>query len=344
MYWEAVNPKSALRVGDNSPAAFCHMPTKKQEDSAPPGTMNELLPMPLRMRYRVNKEIGKGASGIALLLESSSSINERCVAKIMNLHSMTPKERQHVKNEIDCLGQCNHVNIIRHIETYADESNLVLLADYADGGDLALEIRARQKKNASFNSTDVACIFVQICLALDHIHQKGILHRDVKPANIFFTRRGMVKIGDFGFSKHYDETVSNQVGQTLCGTPYYLAPEMWLGERYSKKADMWSAGIVLFEMMTLTRPFKSDTMTGLSSTIRAGAFPPIPAGTFDDDLIKACHMLLAVDPAARPEIREVLKSKVFQGALKFILTVLGHPSFANCREAMTAHISSMFTK
>ena len=172
----------------------------------------------------------------------------------------------------------------------------------------------------------------------------SVLEKESETKKQFFTRRGLIKVGDFGFSKQYDETVSSEVGQTVLGTPYYLSPEMWLGERYSKKADMWAAGIVLFEMMALTRPFKSDTMKELCDAVRAGDVPPIPAGHFDGDLIKVCYMLLVVDPSARPEFREFLQLKVFQGALKSILAVLGHALFANCREAMTAHISSMLTE
>jgi len=339
MNWGAVKPNSKQRAGSNSPPGSDASPAKKEGDVTP-DTMD--LPLPLRERYRVEKKLGRGAFGIALLVVSKTT-DEKSVAKVMNLRAMTPKDKKNVKNEIDCLSQCNHINIMRHIETYADESNLVLLTEYADGGDLAQEIKVRKTKNQPFSSADVACIFAQICLALDHIHQKGILHRDVKPANIFFTRRGLIKVGDFGFSKQYDETVSSEVGQTVLGTPYYLSPEMWLGERYSKKADMWAAGIVLFEMMALTRPFKSDTMKELCDAVRAGDVPPIPAGHFDGDLIKVCYMLLVVDPSARPEFREFLQLKVFQGALKSILAVLGHALFANCREAMTAHISSMLT-
>ena len=340
MNLEAVKANSEMAVSHPPPGGAASPPTKKEGDTAPDTTD---LPLPLQERYRVERTVGKGAFGVALLVVSKST-NEKSVAKVMNILAMTPKDKQNVKNEIDCLSQCNHVNIIKHVESYADETNIVLVAEYADGADLGKEIRVRQKKNMPFKSADVACIFVQICLALDHVHQKGILHGDVKPANIFFTRRGLIKIGDFGFSKHYDETISNQVGQTLCGTPYYMSPEMWLGERYSKKADIWAAGIVLFEMMMFTHPFKCDTMKELSDAVRKGAVPTIPAGQFDDDLIKACHILLTVDASARPEIREVLKLKVFQEALQSLLAHLSHAFFANCREAMTAHITSMLSE
>jgi len=339
--WDTVKTNSKLvnsTVGSPGNEASA---TKKEVETAP-DTSSE-LPLPLQERYKVERSVGTGAFGAALLVVSKST-NKKSVAKVMNVLALSAKDKQHTKSEIDCLSQCNHMNIIQYVESYADETHLVLVTEFADGGDLGQEIRVRRKKNLLFTSTEIAVTFVQICLALDYVHQKDILHRDVKPANVFFTRKGLVKMGDFGFSKHYDETISNQVGQTLCGTPYYLAPEMWLGERYSKKADMWASGIILYEMMMQMRPFAGDTMKELADAVRKGDFLPIPAGKFDNDLIKACNMLLTVDASVRPELRTVLKFNVFQTALRSILGLLGHVFFANCREAMTAHITTMLVE
>ena len=261
------------------------------------------LPEAMRCRYKVEAKLGEGAFGTTLLVTDKVS-NEKFVAKIMDLSQMTPKDKQHIKSEINCLSQCDHVNIIRHIESYASDTTLVLVTEYVDGGDLGREILTRI---VPFTSEDIACVFAQICLALDHVHAKGILHRDIKPANIFLTRSGLVKIGDFGFSKHHEETISSEVGHTLSDTPYYLPPEMWRGEDYSTKVDVWSVGIVLFEMMMLERPFMGDTMKQLSDAVRKGTIPTIPAGSFDDELVLACNLLLSVETVDRPEFRDVLK-------------------------------------
>ena len=308
--------------------------------SAVPAQSDTLeLPEAMRGRYKVESKIGKGAFGIALLVTDRAS-KEKYVAKVMNLLQMTPKDKQHVKSEVECLAQCDHVNIIRHIETYANDTTLVIVTEYADGGDLGHEILARKKKNLKFTSAEIACVIAQVCQALTHVHAKGILHRDVKPANIFFTKSGLVKIGDFGFSKHYEETISNNVGHTLCGTPCYLSPEMWRGEHYSKKADIWSVGIVLYEMMTLTRPFAGDSMKQLSDAVSEGKIPEIPAKAFDPELVTACNLLLSPETVDRPEFREVLKLRTFQTALKSLSKILSHAYFVNVREATMAHIGS----
>jgi len=278
------------------------------------------LPEAMRRRYKVVAQLGEGAFGITLLVTDRAS-NQKYVAKIMDLSQMMPKDKQQIKKEVDGIGQCDHVNVLRHIETYANETHLVVVTEYADGGDLSREIISRDSLhlNQPFTSAEIADIFAQICLGLEHIHSEGVLHRGIKPANIFFTRSG-VKIGDFGFSKHHEETMSNVVGHTLSSTPYYLAPEMWRGEEYSKKADAWSAGVLLFEMMMLERPFTGDSMKQLSDAVCKGTIPAIPAGDFDDELAQAlddqlvqtCNLLLSTGAVDRPEFQEVLKFRIFQ--------------------------------
>ena len=243
------------------------------------------LPEAMRDRYKVESKLGQGAFGTALLVTDKVS-NVKYVAKIMDLSQMTPEDKHRVKSEIDCLSQCDHVNIIRHIESYANDTTLVLVTEYAAGGNLGNDIRTRV---VPFTSWEIACYFAQICLALDHVHA------------IFFTRNGLVKIGDFGFSKHHEETILN------IDTPYYFAPEVWRGEDFSKKTDIWSVGIVLFEMMMLARPFTGDSMTQLSEAVRKGTIPAIPAGAYDDELVHACSLLLSVEAVDRPEIQDVLK-------------------------------------
>jgi len=95
---------------------------------------------------------------------------------------------------------------------------------------------------------------VQLALGLQHIHNKKVLHRDLKTQNVFITKDNRVKIGDFGISKMLENTV--QLAGTSLGTPYYLSPEICLGQKYDYKSDLWMLGCVLYEMCTLRRPFE----------------------------------------------------------------------------------------
>ena len=114
--------------------------------------------------------------------------------------------------------------------------------DYADGGDL--QIRIRGQKGKFFNETQILDWFTQTCLAIKHIHDRKILHRDIKSQNIFLTKNGLVKLGDFGIAKCLNYTMDK--AKTIVGTPYYLSPEIVQNKPYSFKSDIWSLGIHIF--------------------------------------------------------------------------------------------------
>jgi serine/threonine protein kinase len=321
-----VTSKAVATPGSSSPILDPTRPTDE-------------LPAFLSTQFKLDRKIGKGAFGVALVV-SEVTTNEKYVAKVMNLDKMSDKDKLHLKSEVACLALCNHPTIIAQKAVYTTDEHLVLIMELGDGGDLRKEIHTRKKRGVGFNNQEIACVFVQVCLALDHVHSKNILHRDVKPANVFFTKRGLVKLGDFGFSKQYEETLSNPVGQTVCGTPYYMSPEMWQDERYSRKSDLWSLGIVLYEMMMMERPFVGDNLKELSDAIRSGGLTPLPVAQFDDGLVQACYGLLRADVCNRMEIREVLVAKIFQDTLISIRDLLQHQYFSNIREGLTEHINS----
>ena len=107
--------------------------------------------------------------------------------------------------------------------------------------------------------------FVQLCLALKHVHDRKILHRDLKSQNVFLTANGMVKLGDFGIAKVLRNT--KEFAKTQIGTPYYLSPEICNGQRYNNKSDIWSLGILLFEMSALKQPFSGRSLQQLVMAI-----------------------------------------------------------------------------
>jgi NIMA (never in mitosis gene a)-related kinase len=100
--------------------------------------------------------------------------------------------------------------------------------------------------------------FCQLCLAIKHIHARKILHRDLKSQNIFLTKANQVKIGDFGISKVLENT--SDFAWTSLGTPYYLSPEICMGQKYDYKSDTWMLGCILYELCTLRRPFEGDNL------------------------------------------------------------------------------------
>ena len=131
--------------------------------------------------------------------------------------------------------------------------------DYADGGDLYKLIK--NQKGVHFTEEQILDWFVQISLALKHIHDRKILHRDIKTQNIFLTSRKLIKLGDFGISKVLRGTM--ECARTAIGTPYYLSPEICENKPYNFKSDVWSLGCVLYELTTLRHAFDSDSIKGI---------------------------------------------------------------------------------
>lgn len=149
-------------------------------------------------------------------------------------------------------------------------SKLCIVMEFADGGDLTGAVEQRRAQGTRYSEPEALGIFSQCCLALQHVHAKKFLHRDLKCQNIFMTKSGSVKLGDFGIAKVLDSTAAE--AQTLIGTPIYLAPEVVNNKPYNAKADIWSLGVVLYELLALIQPFKAENMAALMMKTICPAF------------------------------------------------------------------------
>lgn len=153
-------------------------------------------------------------------------------------------------------------------------------------------------------------IFVQLALAIKHVHDRKIIHRDIKTENIFLSsQKRVVKLGDFGIAKVLENTL--QQARTSIGTPYYLSPEICQGKLYNFKSDIWSLGVVLYELCALRCPFAGANMKGLMLCISKGSYVPIPA-SFSSDMRKLIADMLSLNPKQRPCINDLLRRPVLQ--------------------------------
>lgn len=143
--------------------------------------------------------------------------------------------------------------------------------------------------------------FVQICLALEYVHARRVIHRDIKTQNIFLTGNNTIKVGDFGISKVLENTT--QVAHTVVGTPYYMAPEACQSEPYTSKSDVWALGIILYELCTLQKPFAADNLLGLVFKIVSDAHEPISQNLpYSKELRALIDRLLEKDHKLRPSV------------------------------------------
>jgi NIMA (never in mitosis gene a)-related kinase 1/4/5 len=141
-----------------------------------------------------------------------------------------------------------------------ESDTLHIIMEFCDGGDLLKRIKAQG--DVPFKEDQVVSWFVQIALALKHCHDRKILHRDLKAENVFLSCGGtMLKLGDFGVAKALDKT--SALARSCIGTPYYLSPEICQNKPYNNKSDIWSLGVLLYEIATLRLPFEANSWAAL---------------------------------------------------------------------------------
>ena len=268
-------------------------------------------------KYKVIKLLGEGSFGKAFLCSRDSN-EDLCVIKQIIAEEMTKQEKDDVINESTILSKLDHPNIIKFFEFFESSKPKLtfnIVTEYADGGDLSEKIKEQNK--TPFKESDILDYFTQICLALKHIHEKKIIHRDLKSGNVFLMKNGLVKLGDFGIAKTFKSTMDK--AKTMVGTPYYLSPEIIQGKPYDNKSDIWSLGVLLYEMMTFKMPFEANTLPMLSMKIMRGNYTP-PSSMYTKDLREIVSKCLLVDPSRRPSIREILKMPIIQNRIKNFLT------------------------
>ena len=275
------------------------------------------------IKYKIIKQIGKGSYGTVYLCEDKNNKNQQYVIKRINLSKLSEKEREETINETKILQKLDHQNIIKFIEFFISKKEeiiyLNIITEYADDGDLSEKINSQIKKNY-FSENIILDYFTQICLALKHIHDKKIIHRDLKSQNIFLTKKGLIKLGDFGIAKHLNNTWKK--ASTMIGTPYYLSPEIVLNKPYNFKSDIWSLGVLLYEMMCLKMPFDANSLPMLTLKIMKGFFSP-PPKIYSNDLINLLYLLLNVNPDLRPNVNDILKMNIIRERSIKVLNLFG---------------------
>lgn len=252
-------------------------------------------------KYSVQRVIGEGSFGRALLVRCKNS-QEAYVLKEIQLPKSRPK-LENSRREAVLLSRMKHPNIVAFRETFEANDLLCIVMEYCSGGDLLQRIR--QQKTTQFSVDDILRWFAQMCAAGQHIHNKRVLHRDLKSKNIFLTDDGTVKLGDFGSACTLNS--SKAYAQTYVGTPYYVAPEIWDNKPYNNKSDVWSLGCVLYELCTLRHPFQASSWKSLILKVCRGAYPPLPRH-LPYELQYLVKQMFKTNPKDRPSLRTILTS------------------------------------
>jgi tRNA A-37 threonylcarbamoyl transferase component Bud32/tetratricopeptide (TPR) repeat protein len=226
-------------------------------------------------RYEVLSELGKGAMGVVYLAKDPVigrlvAIKTIRTASLGDDDSEVREFKERFVREAQTAGILNHPNIvtIHDIGEDLDMRTSFIAMEYIEGKNLKSMLGEKTK----FTYDQIADTIAQVAEALDYAHRKGIIHRDVKPANIIITTDGKVKITDFGIAKIASSNLTS-TGQFL-GTPNYMSPEQVSGAPVDGRSDIFSLGVVLYELLTNRKPFLGDNLTAISYKIVHEDFTP----------------------------------------------------------------------
>ena len=206
-------------------------------------------------RYEIDGKLGEGAMGVVYRARDSA-IGRIVALKMLSAEVGAEEElHQRFQREAEAIGRLNHPNVVTVYDLGHHEGQLYMAMELLEGEDLRSLVESR----AEIPLADRVRILIQICRGLDYAHSKGVVHRDVKPANIHVSAAGKVKLLDFGLARVATRETITRRGVIL-GTPDYMAPEQAMGKGVDRRSDVFSAGVVFYEFLTLEKPFKGKTL------------------------------------------------------------------------------------
>jgi predicted Ser/Thr protein kinase len=282
--------------------------------------MNAVLrPVPEKLgKYQVRREVGRGGMGI-VYEGFDPNIDRRVALKtfIDEFFDGTQADNllTRLRREAQAAGRLSHPNIIAvydygedstRDEAGAEHTTAFIAMEFVEGRSLENYFEAHER----FPMVEVLRIMSELLDALEYSHEHGVVHRDIKPANIILLKNGTVKVADFGVARIESSTLT-QVG-TVLGSPSYMSPEQFMGQTVDGRSDLYSAGVVLYELLTGEVAFAGAYTTIMHKVLNETASPP---SALNVQVPKACDALLARAMAKRPDER-------FQSAAEFKQTLL----------------------
>ncbi|KAM9075843.1 serine/threonine-protein kinase Nek4 isoform 2-T2 [Megaptera novaeangliae] len=269
--------------------------------------------MPLTA-YCYLRVVGRGSYGEVTLVRHRRD-GRQYVIKKLNLRNASSRERRAAEQEAQLLSQLKHPNIVTYKESWEGGDGLLyIVMGFCEGGDLYRKLK--EQKGRLLSESQVVEWFVQIAMALQYLHEKHILHRDLKTQNVFLTRTNIIKVGDLGIARVLENHCD--MASTLIGTPYYMSPELFSNKPYNYKSDVWALGCCVYEMATLKHAFNAKDMNSLVYRIIEGKLPPMPKD-YSPELAEIIRTMLSKRPEERPSVRSILRQPYIKRQISLFL-------------------------
>ncbi|XP_067417882.1 serine/threonine-protein kinase Nek11 isoform X2 [Emydura macquarii macquarii] len=315
---------------------------KHVSDSAPISTSSETL---IARRYVLQQKLGRGSFGtVYLVSDKKAKLGEELkVLKEISVGDLKPNETVEANLEAQLLSKLDHPAIVKFYSSFVERESFCIITEYCEGRDLDCKIQEYKESGKIFTENQIIEWFIQLLLGVNYMHERRILHRDLKAKNIFL-KNNLLKIGDFGVSRLL--MGSCDLATTFTGTPYYMSPEALKHQGYNTKSDIWSLGCILYEMCCMDHAFTGHNFLSIVLKIVEGNTPTLP-DRYPSKLNTVLHSMLNKNPSLRPSAAEILKIPYIDEQLqnvkcKFTNMTLKDKTF-NCQKE-AAHIINAVQK
>jgi len=248
-------------------------------------------------KFEIRRELGKGAMGV--VYEGYDPMIERTVAiktiRAENLQGDDAQEQlARFRREAQSAGRLTHPNVVSIYDFGLDDGTYYIAMEYVKGR----ELQEMLNNNERFGTAGVVQVMTQLLEALDYSHRNGVVHRDIKPANIIILDDGTVKVADFGIARIESSNLT-QAGMVL-GTPSYMSPEQFMGQTVDGRSDLFSAGVILYQLLTGEKPFTGSLTTIMHKVLQE---QPLPPSTLNVQVPRAFDAVVQKALAKRPDER-----------------------------------------
>ncbi|CAL6106256.1 Kinase [Hexamita inflata] len=268
------------------------------------------MQVPIPKNYTVVKTLGAGSQGQVVLI-SHNTTKRLCCLKFTKL--VDTRATKCAMAEMDLIRKLDHPNIVKCVAAFPYKEYALIQMEYASGGDLH-----SFKKGKQFPEADVLNILGQLALGIQYLYRNHVLHRDIKPKNILLVQYKdcmIFKLADFGLSKELAFT--DDKAKTMLGTPYYMSPECFQGIPYTIKSDIYSLGVILYELLQSEYPFSGNSIDEQRILCVTGKYHLITAN-YSEQLKQLCYAMISKQSSDRPSIEQIVQSDVLKDTIQQI--------------------------